>query len=73
MKRPFLIKKRGKYYHLRLANEVTFHTTGKTSKTKAEQWVIDLLNDAQEGSSKKASQTLSDYAVDFFLMDKSGS
>ncbi len=70
MKRPFLIKKRGKYYHYRLANEVTFHTTGKTSKAKAEQWVLDLLDNDREISSKKATQTLRDYTIDFYVTGK---
>ncbi len=70
MKRPFLIKKRGKHYYYRLASEVTFHTTGQPSKAKAEQWVLDLLDDRREGSSKKMSQTFRDYAEEFFVWDR---
>jgi hypothetical protein len=36
---PFLSKKRGKYWHFRLANEKTFHTTGKTTKPRAIEFV----------------------------------
>jgi hypothetical protein len=39
MKSPFLLKKRGKYWHYRLANEKTFHTTGKTTKPRAIEFV----------------------------------
>lgn len=69
MKRPFLIKKRGKCYYYRLASEVTFHTTGKTSKAKAEQWVLNLLDGKRENSSKKIAQTFRGYAKDFFIWD----
>lgn len=35
MKRPFLLKKRGKNWYYRLANEQTFHSTGQKSRPAA--------------------------------------
>ena len=48
MKRPFLLKKRGKYWYYRLSNEATFHSTGQTSRNKAETIIIDLVNNSMK-------------------------
>lgn len=64
MKRPYLLKKRGKYWHYRLAGEIDFHTTGEKSRAKAESYILGLLK-----RTKKTSQSLSvlrDFAFNFF-------
>ena len=43
MKRPYLLHKRGKVWHYRLADERTFHTTGQTRRGDAEAFVLRIL------------------------------
>ena len=44
MKRPYLLKKRGKYWYYRLATETSFHSTGKTHRSHAEDWIVNKHN-----------------------------
>jgi integrase len=43
MKRPFILKKRGKYWYYKLAGQKTYHSTGKVWQNHAEAWVISKL------------------------------
>lgn len=42
-RRPYLLKKRGRVWYYRLAGEITFHTTGETTRTAAELHVNGLV------------------------------
>lgn len=65
MKSPFLLKKRGKYWHFRLANEKTFHTTGKSTKAQAIDFVQHRLRRAST-----TPLTLHNYIQPYFIWDK---
>jgi hypothetical protein len=43
MKQPYLLKKRGKCWYYRLAEEATFHSTGKMTKGSAELFALDVI------------------------------
>ena len=64
MKRPFLLKKRGKYWYYRLASEIIFHTTGEKSRAKAESYIFSLLKRAKRLS--PGTVTLKSFASGFF-------
>jgi len=67
LQKQFRLKKRGKYYYYKLPSEQSFHSTGLTSKVKAEQFVIDLIKMGQ--SSLKIHNTLYEYASLFFIWE----
>ena len=63
MKRVYLLKKRGRFWYYRLADEKTFHSNGQTSKTAA-------LNCAQAALTPPAHDKapwLRDYAGSFYI------
>ncbi len=64
-KKPYRLKKRGKYYYYKLPNEEVFHSTGETSKTLAEQYVSLILQDEKSSFSK----TLREYAEPFYIWE----
>jgi hypothetical protein len=68
MKRPFLLFKRGRYWYYRLAEERTFHTTGQTTRVKAEAFVVELLS-SSEGHSRQRHLSFRRYAELFFVWD----
>ena len=65
MARPYLLKKRGKYWHYRLAGERTFHTTGKTNKEAAHV----AAGKAFRNQHPDEKILLKEFAVDFFSQD----
>ena len=65
MARPYLLKKRGKYWHYRLAGEITFHTTGSKSKEAAHVFA----GKAARKRFPDSKVTLEEFAKDFFLQD----
>jgi integrase len=67
MKRPFLLAKRGRFWYYRLSGELTFHTTGATTRAAAERWVIDqgLL-----AARKRTDATLREYSEPFYTTDR---
>jgi integrase len=69
VKRPFLLFKRGQLWYYRLASEKTFHTTGQTTRGKAEAYVIELLR-STEGHSRQRHLSFRRYAEPFFLWDR---
>ena len=66
MKLPFLLFKRGRYWDYRHAEEVTFHTTGQTTRVKAEAFVVELLR-SHEGHSRQRHASFRQYADPFFI------
>ena len=68
MKRPYLLHKRGRIWYYRLADEKTFHTTGRTRRGNAEACVLRILK--QRRSVRLHPQlTFRDYAEPFFDWD----
>ena len=65
MKRPYLLFKRGHLWYYRLAGERTFHTTGQRIRSKAEDFVIELLK-SQETNRRPRHITFRKYAQPFF-------
>ncbi|UCF97016.1 MAG: site-specific integrase [Spirochaetaceae bacterium] len=59
------MKKRGKYWHYRLANEKTFHTTGKTTKPRAIEFVQERI-----GRAPSSPLTLKQYIEPYFIWDQ---
>jgi hypothetical protein len=58
MKRPFLLFKRGRYWYYRLAEESTFHTTGQSTRVKAEAFVVELLRSHEDRSRQRHASFL---------------
>ena len=78
MKRPYLLTKRGNYWYYRLADQKTFHSTGQTSRGRAEAWVLNAyspipelkpLQNNAEGP-LPSDLILREYLVPFFLWDR---
>jgi integrase len=67
MKRPFLLKKRGNVYYYRLAEEPTFHSTGKKSRATAEAWILGKIQTPE--AAPAADRRLLDYAAPYFGWD----
>ena len=67
MKRPFLLKKRGKYWYVRYANEKDFHSTGFTNRKDAVSFAS--LHEDSVVAQLKGNPLLQDYARDFFDWD----
>jgi integrase len=55
MKKPYRLFKRGKTWYYKLPNEKSFHTTGKTVRSRAEDYVLKILN---EGKPLQTGKTL---------------
>ena len=78
MKRPFVLWKRGKYWYYRLANETNFHSTGKTLRSHAEDWIVNKHNLMPKLKSRQNGEkgplpgdvTLREYIEPFFLWDR---
>lgn len=66
MKRPYLLKKRGKVWYYRLAGEITFHSTGQTAESKAHNHAMAAVQQPPTPD----SITLRDYASSFFVWDR---
>lgn len=72
MKRPFVLKKRGKYWYYKLADQKTYHSTGKIWQNHAEAWVISKLKLNTEPSYRVEDEaspgdvTLREYIEPFF-------
>jgi len=60
MKKPVIYKKRGNVWYYRRSGELTFHSTACTTKTGAENYVKDHVDQFRDAS------TFEDFARDFF-------
>ena len=69
MRSPYLLKRRGKYWYYRLANQKTFHSTDQVLRTKAEEWVIKHLQELEMGP-LPGNVTLKKYIEPFFIWDR---
>jgi len=69
MSRPklqFRLMKRGKFYYYKLPNQKTFHSTGETTKSSAQEYVIDLLNKGIPIN----KDTIRTFCKDLYIYDK---
>ncbi len=70
MKRPYLLKKRGKYWYYRLCDEITFHSTGETAKARAEEYVLNTaIPKGSELDKKRKEPTFKEYSSPFYIWD----
>ncbi len=70
MKRPYLLKKRGKYWYYRLCDEITFHSTGETAKARAEEYVLNTaIPKVCELDNKIKKPTFKEYSSPFYIWD----
>ena len=70
MKRPYLLKKRGKYWYYRLSDEITFHSTGETAKARAEEYVLNTaILKGSELDKKRKEPTFKEYSSPFYIWD----
>ncbi len=70
MKRPYLLKKRGKYWYYRLCDEITFHSTGETAKARAEEYVLNTaIPKGSELDKKRNEPTFKEYSSPFYIWD----
>jgi integrase len=68
MKKAYRLQKRapqGIWYY-KLCDEKNFHTTGQTTKAKAERFVIDLLGTPEQ---QRVDISLNNFCKDFFVWD----
>ena len=70
MKRPFLLKKRGKYWYFRLSTEKDFHSSGQTNKALAERHVIEIIRANKKKTNARQNMTLNEFAKDYFFWGK---
>jgi len=63
---PYLLLKRGKYYYYRLPGQKTFHSTSQTTKSMAQEFVIDILNKGIITN----KNTIRTFCRDFYIYDK---
>jgi len=68
VKRPFLLKKSGKYWHVRFAGERDFHSTGFTNRKDAESFA--RIRARSNVSVVGLAPTLQSFAKSFFLWDR---
>jgi len=66
-KQPYRLKKRGRYWYVRYANEKTFHSTRYASRVEAEHFVHKEYR--RRANAKAPDAKLKDYARDFFKWD----
>ncbi len=70
MKRPYLLKKRGKYWYYRLSDDITFHSTGETAKARAEEYILNTaIPKGSELDKKRKEPTLQEYSGSFYIWD----
>jgi hypothetical protein len=67
MKRPFLLWKRGQVWYYKLPNIKHNLSIGQTTRRKAENYVVDVLN--KEHASIPCYYTFNKYAEPFFFWD----
>lgn len=65
MQQPYLIYRRSKVYYYRLRGEKTFHSTGKTTKAAANEFVLAILNGENPNGGSDA--TLRDITKTLFI------
>ena len=53
MRRTYYLIQRGGFWYYRLAGGKTFHTTGQTTRGKAEAYVVELLRSAEDHSRQR--------------------
>lgn len=70
MKRPYLLKKRRKYFYYRLADELTFHSTGRSVESKAHNYVMAIIQEKKEKKESFGELNLKEYTRDFFIWDR---
>jgi hypothetical protein len=68
MKRPFLLWKRGRTWYYKLAEGKHYLSTGQTTRSAAEQFVIELIH--QERGSVPRYYSFRRYAEPFFVWDR---
>lgn len=61
-------KKRGKILYYKLKSMSGFKTTGKTNKTEAEQFAMEMMQ--RNGLSEPTELTFAEYAKDFFIWER---
>jgi len=70
MKRPYLLKKRGKYWYYRLSDDITFHSTGETAKARAEEYVLNTaIPKGSELDKKRKEPTFKEYSGSFYISE----
>jgi integrase len=69
MNRTYLLFKLGHLWYYRLAGEKTFHTIGQRTRSKAEDFVIELIK-SQETKGRPRHITFRKYAQPFFDWDR---
>jgi hypothetical protein len=75
MKRPFVLKRRGKYWYYRLANQKTYHSPGQTLRSYAEDWIINkhnLLPEPKARLEKAEEASLIDFPSSLYPFAKYG-
>ena len=70
MKRPYLLKKRGKYWYYRLAGEQTFHSSHDTNRERVENWLQRERIPEIRNRGNLIDKTLRQYLDPFFLEDR---
>ncbi len=72
LKKPYCLKKKGDYWYYKIPPMTTYKSTGLTSKTKSEKYVLDLMKnkDKDNGIISDTSKTFGEYTKDYFIWGK---
>ncbi len=66
MRRPFSLKKRGKYWYVKSAGEETYHSTGLADRSRAEGFALQEVQNHTDTARNTGGKTFGVYARVFF-------
>ena len=72
LKKSYCLKKKGDYWYYKIPPMTSYRTTGLTSKTRAEKFVLELMaqKNKENGVITNNSKTFGEYTKDYFIWGK---
>ena len=72
LKKPYCLKKKGDYWYYKIPPMTSYKSTGLTSKTKSEKYVLDLMKnkDKDNGIISDTTKTFGEYTKDYIIWGK---
>ncbi len=72
MTKPYCLKKKGDYWYYKIPPMTTYKSTGETSETKSQKYVLELIRqrDKENGIITDTNKTFGEYTKDYFIWGK---